>query len=117
MSQYDRKYLDQALSPRSAHESIERQLIQAYIKLEVMAPDEHGYRTVVVGPFGDIDVQLTDLPRDRVLSPLPPLWLEVFSRHDGAPIDSDGCSKFGTEELTAVVEMIRNARRYDRCHD
>jgi hypothetical protein len=117
MSQYDRKAISRSLRAKNDHEWIERELIQAYIKLELMAPDDYGCRTVAVGPFGGIEVQLIDLPRERAPPSTPPLWLEVFSCHDGSPIDSYGCFVLGERELAAAIEMISDARRYVETHD
>jgi hypothetical protein len=116
MSRYNGKCLDHAPSPESDREWIERELVQAYIRLEVTAPDGYGYQTATAGPFGEIEVQLTELPRAHALSSIPPLWFEVFSRRDGATIDSYGCIELGEEELSAAVEMISNARQYSQNH-
>jgi hypothetical protein len=116
MSRYNGKCLDHAPSAESDREWLERELVRAYIKLEVTAPDGYGYRTAMVGPFGGIEVQLTELPRVCALSSIPPLWLEVFSHRDGATIDSYGCVELGEEELSAAVEMISNARGSNQRH-
>ena len=110
MSQYGRKTVDG--SHRAKNEWIERELIRAYMKLELMAPDDNDCRAVTVGQFGRIEVRLMDLPRNRRTPSVPPLWLEVFSCYDGGPIDSYGCFVLGEKELAAAVEMIGDAQRY-----
>jgi hypothetical protein len=46
----------------------------------------------------------------HALSSILPLWLGVFSRASGVPIDGYECFDFGEDELATAVAMVRDAR-------
>jgi hypothetical protein len=93
------------------YDQIERQLVRAYIQLAMIEPDEDGFRTVALGRFGDVEARLTEVPSKPARSPVPSLWLEIFSCTSGATIDGCGCFDVGEHELAAAVEMILEATR------
>ncbi|KLK92247.1 hypothetical protein AA309_15650 [Microvirga vignae] len=64
---------------------------------------------MALGPFGGVKVQLTALPLKHASSPMPTLWLEIFSCSSRATIDGYGCFGLGEEELAAAVEIILSA--------
>jgi hypothetical protein len=89
-------------------DSVEQRIIRAYVQLAAAPDDADGTRTVTVFRRGSLEVRLTEVAQDRMMS-LPPFWLELHSPTSGATIDSIGCHEFDEDELAAAVEFVLEA--------
>jgi len=97
-------------------ERVTRQIVAAYSELAAFVRCADGSRAVSLGPFGRVEIRLTEMPLQTTGPTIPPLWIEVLSRTDGSTIDGYGFFELGGEDLTAAVDFILEASRHHPHH-
>jgi len=86
-------------------DSIEQQIVRAYVQLTVSAGGNDPLRTLILTRFGSVEIRLTKT-RFPDLPSVPPYWQEIYSHLSGTTVDSLGCFGFGEDELDEAVDFV-----------
>ena len=98
-----------SLQKTVTHGFTERRLIQAYLKLFLVAEGDDGARIVSLARFGSYEVRVIELSRDASAGSFP-VWLDLYEHNTGSTLDSCGCSEL-EEAVAAANELITQARQ------
>ncbi len=101
-----------SLQKTVTHGFTERRLIQAYLKLFLVAEGDDGARIVSLARFGSYEVRVIELSRDASAS-IFPVWLELYEHNTVSTLDSCGCSDL-EEAVTAAEDLMSQARQQCR---
>jgi len=91
-------------------DEIEQCILRAYVQL-ACTPEGHGWRTVNVLRFGELEVRLIEVPEEQRLPRLPWFWLEIYCHAGRSVIDSYGCTELDEIDLARAVQLIASARQ------
>jgi hypothetical protein len=92
------------------YDRIEQAIIRGYVRLLFTPREQCGSRTTTVIRFGDTEVRLTELSRDRT-NGSKPFLLEIYSHALLVTIGRRACFDLNEPELASAVEFVEHATR------
>ena len=81
----------------------EPHLIRKYLALFLVAPGEHGAKSVSLARFGSYEVRLIEFEEPVHLDG-PSLWMELYAHDVASSLDSCGCSTL--DDAVAAAEIL-----------
>jgi len=86
----------------------ERRLVQAYLKLFLVAPGADGVKIVPLARFGAYEVRLVEFAA-ALADEVSPLWLELYAHDQACSLDSCGCDALD-DAVNAADALIARAK-------
>jgi len=91
----------------------EQRLVQAYLKLFLVAPGADGVKIVPLARFGAYEVRLVEFAPE-LADEVSPLWLDLYAHDQACSLDSRGCDAL-EDAVKAADALIERAQELHWC--